>query len=81
MKLCLLSPQSLGTVIKDVRIKKGWTQAELGRQVHMHQKDISILEHNSGNTKLSRLLAICAMLGLKMIIEDDADPTVNEDMW
>ncbi|XBS70766.1 helix-turn-helix domain-containing protein [Acerihabitans sp. KWT182] len=81
MKLFIINAQNLGSTIRDVRIQKGLTQAELGRQVKMHQKDISILEHNAGNTKLSRLLAICAMLGLKMIIEDEAGQTMTDDMW
>ncbi|WP_213993441.1 helix-turn-helix domain-containing protein [Sodalis sp. dw_96] len=81
MKLFIINAHSLGHTIRDVRIQKGLTQAELGRQVQMHQKDISILEHNAGNTKLSRLLAICAMLGLKMIIEDDTGPAMGDDMW
>ena len=81
MKLFIINAQSLGRAIRDVRIQKGLTQAELGLLVQMHQKDISIIENNAGNTKLSRLLTLCARLELKIIIEDDISPIVNEDLW
>ncbi len=81
MKLLIINAQTLGSTVREVRIQKGLTQAELGLQVQMHQKDISIFENNAGNIKLSRLLTIFTMLGLKMIIEDDAGSSVDEDMW
>ncbi|QWA12351.1 helix-turn-helix transcriptional regulator [Sodalis ligni] len=81
MKLLIINAQSLGSTIRDVRIQKGLTQAELGLKVQMHQKDISIFENNAGNIKLSRMISICAMLGLKIIIEDDAGTKAGEDMW
>lgn len=81
MKVYIQNAHSLGRMIRDTRIKKGWTQADLGRQVHMLQKDISLLEHDPGSAKLSRLLAVCAALELKLMAEESIASKTSEDMW
>lgn len=81
MRVFIQNPQSLGSMVRDARTRKGWTQAELGRQVNMHQKDVSLLERDPGNAKFSRLLAVCALLELKMAVEEAADSATDKEIW
>lgn len=50
---------TFGERVRDLRIDRGWSQAELGRRAHMHGQTINNIEHgrNKGGWKSRKKLA------------------------
>ena len=55
----------LSVAIQQARIQKGLTQADLARQAHLSQQQISAIEKGS-NVTLKTLLQVGHVLGLKI---------------
>lgn len=62
------------TKVKEARMEKGMTQAELARRVNATRQTIGLIEKGSYNPSLQLCLAICKALGKtldELFWEDD----------
>ncbi len=62
------SPSTLGSAIKDFRIARGLTQAELAASVGAHRQYVSDLERAKFTEQVERLLSIFVRLGVRMVL-------------
>lgn len=57
----------IGILIKEKRIRNGWTQNELALKLGMKQPDISKIEEGKKNITLETLTSLCKVLDIKNI--------------
>ncbi|MBO5925736.1 MAG: helix-turn-helix transcriptional regulator [Clostridia bacterium] len=55
---------TVGEKIKELRIDKGWSQAQLGKMVNVSQKAVDYWERNVNEPKASYLIALVHVFGL-----------------
>ena len=55
---------TVGEKIKELRIDKGWSQAQLGKMVNVSQKAVDYWERNVIEPKASYLIALVHVFGL-----------------
>ena len=60
------TPADISPVIRDARKAKGWTQAELAKNIGLFQKDISRIETTPDKVSLITLLNVCSALDIKL---------------
>jgi DNA-binding Xre family transcriptional regulator len=59
--------RTIGTEIRDARIRKGLSQKQLALRIGMKQPDISRIEEGKKNITLFTLTRLCKVLGIKKI--------------
>jgi HTH-type transcriptional regulator/antitoxin HipB len=60
----------LGPALKQLRKKKGWSQAELGRRVGLSQERISGIENAPEKVSFDMLLTMMMALGAEFMVSD-----------
>jgi len=71
------TPKQFVAQLKQARLDKGLTQAELGKMVGMSQKKIAMLENLTASPRLDVLLVIASALGLNLLIEYSENSSRN----
>ncbi len=56
--------RDVGSQIRDARKKKGLRQKDLGEQIGVQQRRISVIETDPSKTELSIIIKACKALGL-----------------
>jgi len=79
----IISPESLGVALKEVRKQKGLNQTAAGKLVGIDQSTVSKVEQGSGGTQLDTLFRLLAALELEMTIlpRDKTDDKNEGDNW
>ncbi|WP_319522244.1 helix-turn-helix transcriptional regulator [uncultured Desulfosarcina sp.] len=84
MHQIMVSPGGLGVVLRELRKKKGLTQAALGARVGLDQKRVSLIENGNPNVRVDSLFRLFSALEVGMVLEpkvlDDAAKD-GEDRW
>ena len=62
------TPEQLGKVLAGFRKTSGLTQHEMGSQVGLLQKSVSVLETNPANVPIRQLFKMLSALGLEVVI-------------
>lgn len=77
------TPKQIGTVIQRARMRRGWTQAQLGERAGLRQATISLIESGEKPAKLDSILAVLAALELEFKIGARARAQASdiEDMF
>ena len=70
----MTTAHSLGRTLRDVRRKKGWTQADLAERTGVTQATISNLERGEANPTLATVLGIAAALDIELILRVQSGP-------
>jgi HTH-type transcriptional regulator/antitoxin HipB len=68
MSYPLLASAQLSTHLKSLRRAKGWSQAELGRQLGLSQVRIARIEKNPGLVSVDQLLCILQRLDSRLAL-------------
>jgi transcriptional regulator with XRE-family HTH domain len=69
---------SLGSAVRDARIRRRWTQAQLGARVGLSQSAISRAERGSGGgLTIDSWQRISIALGIRLRIQLDRDPQLD----
>jgi transcriptional regulator with XRE-family HTH domain len=55
-----------GDRIRDLRVEKHWTQAELGKKLHVHQKQISMYERGMSRPSTEMLMRMAQLFGVTL---------------
>ncbi len=63
------SPLQLGTLIRNARRQRAWTQHDLAALTGLRQELISRIETGHEGTKLSSILSLFAVLELDLAVE------------
>lgn len=64
--------------LKQARMDKGLTQADLGKMVGMTQKKIAMIENLTASPRLDVLLVIASALNLNLSIDHDSKQSNKE---
>lgn len=72
MQQIIVSPGTLGAVLKGLRKQKGLTQEALGDRVGLDQKRVSLMENGNPNVRVETLFRLLSALGVGMVLEDKA---------
>lgn len=68
----LSNPTQLGHLLMSARRRKKLTQAEAARHAGISQSRLSVLETNPSAMTVTQLLALSALYGLRVTVEDQA---------
>jgi HTH-type transcriptional regulator/antitoxin HipB len=63
------SAEQLGAALHRLRNQKGHSQAYLGKKAGLRQGTISKAESGAKNTEIATIYAICAALGLELVVK------------
>ena len=72
MQQIIVSPGTLGAVLKGLRKQKGLTQEALGDRVGLDQKRVSLMENGNPNVRVETLFRLLSALEVGMVLEDKA---------
>jgi HTH-type transcriptional regulator / antitoxin HipB len=64
------SPLQLGTLIRNARRDREWTQHDIAALTGLRQELISRIETGHEGTKLSTILSLFAILELDLVVEE-----------
>jgi HTH-type transcriptional regulator / antitoxin HipB len=72
--MLLTTPSQVGEVLRARRKARKISQAQLAAKLGIGQSRLSTLERDASGLTLDRLLAIARILGLDILVQDDASP-------
>jgi len=83
MSLKIVSPESLGQVLRAERQKKGLTQKLVGNSVGIEQHTISKIEKGNPGAELGTLFRVLAALDLELVVQPRVKPLDESkgDIW
>ena len=61
-------PQSLGMALREFRIRRGATQADIAKTSGLHRSYLSVLERGSTTDAMRYLVMVCRALDLEIVI-------------
>ncbi len=59
-------PNQLGPKLRAARLQRGWTQADVARQLGISTQAVSKLEQRAGRASFERIHQLCLVLGLQI---------------
>ena len=62
------APDQLGVAIAQLRLQAALTQAKLAKSAGIRQATVSKTEQGAASTELKTIYAICAALGLELVL-------------
>lgn len=65
----IVSPESLGHALREVRKEKGINQTEAGKPVMVDQATVSKIEQGKPGTRLDTLFRLMASLDLELVLQ------------
>ncbi len=65
----IVSPESLGHALREVRKEKGISQTEAGKPVMVDQTTVSKIEQGKPGTRLDTLFRLMASLDLELVLQ------------
>ena len=75
----IISPESLGSALREERRKKGLSQAAAGKSVGIDQPTVSKVEQGNSGTRLDTLFRLLAALDLELVLQPRQSPGENEE--
>lgn len=71
MKIKISTSEQLSTQFKSLRKAKGWSQAELGKNIGLKQARVAQIEGDPGAISVDKLLQVLHAIGANLLIETD----------
>jgi HTH-type transcriptional regulator/antitoxin HipB len=71
----ITTPAQLGEIIRGRRKARKLSQGELAEKLNVSQSRFSSLESNPAGITLERLLSLATILGLEILVRDNASAT------
>ena len=78
--MVIITPNNLGTYIREQRLKINMNQTELGKLIGATQRRVSQIENNTGKIDFDVLLAALKILGVTIEVSVQ-DPDQDEGLW
>lgn len=75
------TPQQLGAILRGYRLQRGLTQEELGEQLGLPQKAISLAETRPERMSIERLFRMLGMLGVELTLNDGRTTKPHQAEW
>ena len=73
--------ESLGAAIREVRKNMGLTQTAAGKPVGIDQATVSKIEQGSPGTRLDTLFRLLAALDLELVLQSRQHSKDDEQVW
>ena len=78
----IISPENLGSALREERRNKGLSQAAAGKAVGIDQPTVSKVEQGNSGTRLDTLFRLLAALDLELVLQPRQSPGENnEEAW
>ena len=78
----IISPESLGSALREERRNKGLSQAAAGKSVGIDQPTVSKVEQGNSGTRLDTLFRLLAALDLELVLQPRKSPGENNgEAW
>jgi HTH-type transcriptional regulator / antitoxin HipB len=74
------SARDLGAAVRDARLRRGWTQAELADRIDVSRQWVIALERGKATAELGTALRAVAALGLVADLVDAPDRVAGIDL-
>lgn len=77
-------PDQLGPMLRAARLRRGWTQADVAKQLGVTTQAVSKLESQAGRASFDRIHRLCLLLGLELGLQPKAaskDAAPSKDAW
>jgi HTH-type transcriptional regulator/antitoxin HipB len=79
-------PDQLGPMLRAARLQRGWTQADVAKQLGITAQAVSKLESQAGRASFDRVHRLCLLLGLELGLEPKAaaaskGAATSKDAW
>lgn len=82
MQQILVSPEDLGTAVRNLRKAKGLTQGDLGKLVGLDQKKVSLIENGNPNVRIDSVFRLLSALEVGTVLIPRSVPAIsNVDTW
>jgi HTH-type transcriptional regulator/antitoxin HipB len=75
----VVSPESLGSALREERKKIGLSQAEAGKSVGVDQATVSKVEQGNSGTRLDTLFRLLAALDLELVLQSRQPPAEKNE--
>jgi HTH-type transcriptional regulator/antitoxin HipB len=62
-------PDQLGPMLRAARLQRGWTQADVAKQLGVTTQAVSKLENNAGRASFDRIHRLCLVLGQELCLQ------------
>jgi transcriptional regulator with XRE-family HTH domain len=81
MQRRITSAQTFGTIIKDERKKKNFSQDALGKLVGVDKATVSYIENGKPGVRLSTILLLLSALEMDLITQPKKSEPQSMDAW
>lgn len=68
-------PAQLGVLLRNARLSRGLTQADVARELGITAQALSKLENNAAKASFDRIHRLCQVLSLEMMLQEK--PAMN----
>lgn len=79
--MLLLKVEQLSVLIRSLREEKGWSQAELARELNTTQQAISRMEKDASGLAFSRVYEVLSVLDVQLVAEPRRPFDVSVEGW
>lgn len=79
--MLLLKVEQLSVLIRSLREEKGWSQAELARELNTTQQAISRMEKDASGLAFSKVYEVLSVLDVQLVAEPRRPFDVSVEGW
>lgn len=72
-------PNQLGPMLRAARLRRGWTQADVAKQLGVTAQAVSKLENQAGRASFDRVHRLCLLLGLELGLQPKSGSAQAKD--
>ncbi|HJD44476.1 MAG TPA: helix-turn-helix domain-containing protein [Candidatus Paenalcaligenes intestinipullorum] len=77
----LLKVEQLSILIRSLREQKGWSQAQLARELNTSQQAVSRMEKDASGLAFARVYEVLAVLDVQLVAESRRPFTNSVEGW
>lgn len=71
-------PGQLGTLLRNARLQRGLTQADVAAKLGVSVQAVSKLENRAGRASFDRIHRLCLLLGLELMLRSKDEAPTSE---
>lgn len=79
--MLLLKVEQLSVLIRSLREEKGWSQAELARELNTTQQAVSRMEKDASGLAFSRVYEVLSVLDVQLVAEPRRPFDISLEGW
>lgn len=79
--MLLLKVEQLSVLIRSLREEKGWSQAELARELNTTQQAVSRMEKDASGLAFARVYEVLSVLDVQLVAEPRRPFDISLEGW